>query len=132
MDDKDIKRAILVSVAKNTSEVEECERSLDELERLLNTAGGEAVARVIQVKSTFDPRTIIGSGKVLEIKALANARCAELVIFDFELSPMQIRNLEDDIGDAEVIDRSMLILDIFALHATTGEGKLQVELAQLK
>ena len=131
MEENMIKRAILVSVVKATAEVEEAERSLDELERLLDTAGGESIARVIQVKPTFDPRTVIGSGKVLEIKELAEAENAELVIFDFELSPMQIRNLEDDIG-VDVIDRSMLILDIFALHATSGEGKLQVELAQLK
>ena len=126
------KRAILVAVAKSSSEVDECERSLDELERLLNTAGGEVFARVLQIKSTFDPRTIIGSGKVLEIKELCQGAEVDLVVFDFELSPMQIRNLEDDIGDVDVIDRSMLILDIFALHATSGEGKLQVELAQLK
>ena len=131
MEENMIKRAILVSVVKATAEVEEAERSLDELERLLDTAGGEATARVIQVKPTFDPRTVIGSGKVLEIKELAEAENAELVIFDFELSPMQIRNLEDDIG-VDFIDRSILILDIFALHATSGEGKLQVELAQLK
>ena len=126
------KRAILVAVAKSGSETEECERSLDELERLLKTAGGEAFARIIQVKGTLDPRTVIGSGKVIEISELAHASDIDLVIFDFELSPMQIRNLEDDIGDVTVIDRSMLILDIFALHATSGEGKLQVELAQLK
>ena len=126
------KNAILVAIAKSGSEVEECERSLDELERLLNTAGGEVYARVIQIKQTLDPRTLIGSGKVEEISELAKSGEVELVVFDFELSPMQIRNLEDDIGCASVIDRSMLILDIFALHASSGEGKLQVELAQLK
>ncbi len=126
-----LKRAVMVSVAQSGAEVEECERSLDELERLLKTAGAEAMARVIQVKSTFDPRTVIGSGKVLEIKEICSNDNADLVVFDFELSPMQIRNLEDDI-ECDVIDRSMLILDIFALHATSGEGKLQVELAQLK
>ncbi|MBQ3016934.1 MAG: GTPase HflX [Clostridia bacterium] len=132
MEDNNIKKAVLVSVVKTTAELEECERSLDELERLLKTAGGQAYARVIQVKPTLEPRTVIGSGKVLEIKEICDANDIELVVFDFELSPMQIRNLEDDIGDVDVIDRSMLILDIFALHATTGEGKLQVELAQLK
>ncbi len=126
------KKAILVSVVKSSSELDEAERSLDELERLLNTAGGESCARVIQVKGTFDPRTIIGSGKVTEIKEIAESLGIEIVVFDFELSPMQIRNLEDDIGCVSVIDRNMLILDIFALHATSGEGKLQVELAQLK
>ena len=68
MEENAIKKAVLVAVAKSTSELEECERSLDELERLLKTAGGESYARVIQVKPTFDPRTVIGSGKVLEIK----------------------------------------------------------------
>ena len=127
------KRAVLVSVAQSTAELDECERGLDELERLLDTAGADAAFRVIQVKSTFDPRTVIGSGKVLEIKAITDAEKIRLVVFDLELSPMQIRNLEDDLGgDVEVIDRSMLILDIFALHASSGEGKLQVELAQLK
>ena len=70
MEENILKKAILVAVAKSTSELEECEKSLDELERLLDTAGGEAYARVIQVKPTFDPRTVIGSGKVIEIKAL--------------------------------------------------------------
>ena len=125
--------AIIVGIAERGSDVPECERSLDELERLLDTAGGEVFARVIQVKGSFDPRTCIGSGKVAEISQLCKDNCISLVIFDFELSPAQIRNLEGDIGeDVRVIDRSMLILDIFALHATSGEGKLQVELAQLR
>ena len=125
--------AIIVGIAERGSDVPECERSLDELERLLDTAGGSVFARVIQVKDSFDPRTCIGSGKVKEISALCVDNNIELVIFDFELSPAQIRNLEEDIGgDVRVIDRSMLILDIFALHATSGEGKLQVELAQLR
>lgn len=125
--------AILVGIAERGSDVPECERSLDELARLLDTAGGSVFARVIQVKDSYDPRTCIGSGKVAEIGELCKSNDIELVIFDFELSPAQIRNLEDDIGgNVRVIDRSMLILDIFALHATSGEGKLQVELAQLK
>ena len=126
-------RAILVGIAERGVDLPECERSLDELERLLDTAGGEAAYRVIQVKDSFDPRTCIGSGKVREISELCREECIGLVIFDFELTPAQIRNLEGDIGeDVTVIDRSMLILDIFALHATSGEGKLQVELAQLR
>ena len=124
--------AILVSIAKSGSELEECEKSLDELERLLNTAGAEAFAKVVQIKSAYDPKTCIGSGKVAEIKQLCENNQIEMVVFDFELSPSQIRNLEIELGDVRVIDRSMLILDIFALHATSGEGKLQVELAQLK
>lgn len=124
--------AVLVSIAERTSDLNECERSLDELERLLSTAGGSAFCRVIQVKDSFDPRTCIGSGKVKEIKEICSSEKISLVVFDFELSPMQIRNLENDIGDVTVIDRSMLILDIFALHATSADGKLQVELAQLR
>ena len=125
--------AILVGIAERGSDVQECERSLDELERLLDTAGGTVYSRVIQVKDSFDARTCIGSGKVAEISEICKSGDVELVIFDFELSPAQIRNLEGDIGaDIRVIDRSMLILDIFALHAQSGEGKLQVELAQLK
>ena len=124
-------RAVLVGIEMDRITREEAEKGLDELERLLDTAGGETVAKVIQSKSTPDPRTLIGSGKVKEIKELCESNEIELAVFDVELSPSQIKNLEDGI-DVRVIDRSMLILDIFALHATTGEGKLQVELAQLK
>lgn len=132
MEDNRIKSALLVTIAERSAEIPECERSLDELERLLNTAGGEAFAKIIQVKESFDPRTCIGRGKVAEISGICSANNVELVVFDFELTPAQIRNLENDIGNVSVIDRSMLILDIFALHAVSGEGKLQVELAQLK
>ena len=126
-------KAILVGVVTDKSMAEETEKSLDELSLLLDTAGGETFAMVIQNKSTLDPRTLIGSGKVAEIRELCENNEIGLVIFDMELSPAQIRNLEEDIGNGvNVIDRSMLILDIFALHATSGEGKLQVELAQLK
>lgn len=129
----DIKtEAILVGIVTDGS-VEEEEIAIAELGRLLDTAGGSAFATVIQNKSTPDPRTLIGSGKVAEIAELCKNNDIKLVIFNTELSPAQIRNLEDDLGDdVRVIDRSMLILDIFALHATSGEGKLQVELAQLK
>lgn len=126
-------RVITVGIAERSSEVEECNISLDELARLVDTAGGEVVARVLQVKESFDPRTCIGSGKVMEIAELCKSLEVDTVVFDFELTPAQIRNLENDINlDVRVIDRSMLILDIFALHAVSGEGKLQVELAQLK
>ncbi len=125
--------AIIVGIAERGADVPECERSLDELERLLDTAGGQVFARVLQVKDSFDPRTCIGSGKVDEISKICSDSDVRLVIFDFELTAAQIRNLESDIGfDVTVIDRSMLILDIFALHAVSGEGKLQVELAQLR
>lgn len=125
--------AILVGIAQRTSDLKECEISLEELSRLADTAGAETYAKVVQIKESYDPRTLIGSGKVEEIANLAKVSGANLVIFDEELSPAQIRNLEADFqNDVTVLDRSMLILDIFALHATSGEGKLQVELAQLK
>ena len=127
-----ITRGVLVGICSSTKEYDEEMRSLDELERLFDTAGGVCVGKVVQVKPTVDARTIIGSGKTQEIKELCHNEQATVVVFDFELSPSQIRNLEEEIEDCDVIDRSMLILDIFALHASTGEGKLQVELAQLK
>lgn len=129
----DIAQAILVGLCLPDGDAEETEKSLAELERLLETAGGSCFAKVIQNKDRPDPRTCVGSGKVAEISALCRMNGIGLVVFDTELSPAQIKNLEDGIGeDVRVIDRSMLILDIFALHAVTGEGKLQVELAQLK
>ena len=132
MEETKITTAVLVGMAENAASVPMHQSSLDELERLLETAGGVAFAKVLQVKSTFDARTCIGSGKVREIAELCHANGVSLVVFDFELTAGQIRNLEEDMVDIRVIDRSMLILDIFALHATSGEGKLQVELAQLK
>ena len=126
-------RAILVGLNTPDTSLEETEKSLGELERLLETAGGVCFAKVVQNKEHPDVRTCIGIGKVAEVKQLCGAYGVELVVFDPELSPSQIRNLEELIGEnVRVIDRSMLILDIFALHAVTGEGKLQVELAQLK
>lgn len=128
-----ISKAILVGIVTRENSADEVEKELDELARLLDTAGGEEFARLVQNKETPDPRTVIGSGKIAELSELCKNNGIKLVIFDAELSPSQIRNIEDDIGDGvRCIDRSMLILDIFALHATTGEGKLQVELAQLK
>lgn len=126
-------RTVLVGLVKKGESLEELDASLDELEGLLKTAGGECVARLTQSKEAPDPRTMIGSGKAAELAYLCECNDVTLVVFDCELSPSQIRNLEAIMGDkVRVIDRSMLILDIFALHAVTGEGKLQVELAQLK
>ena len=128
-----ISKAVLVGIVTRDTNGEEVEKELDELARLLDTAGGEEVARLVQNKETPDPRTVIGSGKIWELSELCRNNGVKLVVFDAELSPSQIRNIEDDLGDdISVIDRSMLILDIFALHATPGEGKLQVELAQLR
>ena len=126
-------RAVLVGIVWGSETQESVDKSLDELERLLQTAGGECVARLTQNKENPDVRTALGSGKVAELAYLCACNDITLAVFDCELSPSQIRNIEDVLGDnVRVIDRSMLILDIFALHAVTGEGKLQVELAQLK
>ena len=131
-EEEKITKAVLVSVRTSHDDEHECEASLEELGRLLETAGGELCAEVVQVRESLDARTYIGSGKLYEIRDICESTGAELVIFDGELSPAQIKNAEDAIGDVTVIDRPMLILDIFALHARTGEGKLQVELVQLK
>ena len=126
------RRAALVGIAGREESVSEVERSLAELERLADTAGADSIVKLIQNKETPDPRTMIGSGKVAELASLCENNEIDIIVFDCDLSPSQIRNLEDATGGVQVIDRSMLILDIFALHAVTGEGKLQVELAQLK
>ncbi len=126
-------KAVLVGLCTDDRELGALATSMDELERLLDTAGGECFARLIQNKDRPDPRTLIGSGKVAELSELCRQNGVGLVVFDEELSPSQIRNLEEALdGEVRVIDRSMLILDIFALHAVSREGKLQVELAQLK
>lgn len=125
-------RTVLVSLCTDNAKLPEIEKSLAELERLVDTAGGVTVAKLIQNKDAPDVRTVIGSGKVAELKELCRNNDITLAVFDIDLSPSQIRNLEDELEEVSVIDRSMLILDIFALHAVTGEGKLQVELAQLK
>ena len=125
-------RAALVSVVTKGRSEEQAKASLEELRRLLETAGGEAVFTLLQNKEAPDVRTYLGSGKAAELCYYCTVNEVELAVFDCELSPSQIRNLEQVLGDVRVIDRSMLILDIFALHAVSGEGKLQVELAQLK
>ena len=130
-DDEEPERVALVALITDKDEGAAM-ASLDELWRLVETAGGEVAARVTQSKDKPDPATYIGSGKVKELSELCRNAQITLAVFDCELSPSQIKNLEDAMGDVRVIDRSMLILDIFALHATTGEGKLQVELAQLR
>jgi GTP-binding protein HflX len=109
----------------------QAEESLDELERLADTAGAVVVGREIQVRQRPEGATYIGSGKVEEIEQLRRQLEFDLVIFDAELSPVQQRNLEKAIG-CPVIDRTTVILDIFALRARTREAKLQVELAQLQ
>lgn len=121
-------RAILVGA--DTGEYD-CEASMDELRELAKTAGAEEIARVIQKRDAYVSATVIGEGKLAEVKELCGTLDAELIIFDCELTASQIRNVEDE-TDVRVIDRTMLILDIFAGRAVSREGKLQVELAQLR
>ncbi|MEA2572912.1 MAG: GTPase [Chloroflexia bacterium] len=125
-----VEEAILVGVetGKQTLSVQD---SLDELEQLAATAGVEVVGRITQKISDPNPATLVGKGKVEEIKALAEQLGADVVLFDEELTPTQQRNLEEALG-AKLLDRTGLILDIFARHAQTREGRLQVELAQLE
>ena len=126
-----INRAVLVGLNAACLYADEnaSEESLEELEALLETAGGECMGMVLQNKATPDPRTFIGEGKVQEVKDLVQAQGADMVIFDNSLSPSQQRALAQDLG-VSVMDRSALILDIFAQRAQTKEGRLQVELAQ--
>lgn len=131
IDKETITNVALVGVFLPDDDERNFEASLCELERLTETAGGKVVVKLTQNRENPEPRTYIGQGKVEELKELCTNNDVDTVIFDCELSPSQIKNLEDD-TDLRVIDRSMLILDIFALHAVSGEGKLQVELAQLK
>ena len=126
-----IERAALAGLA--AASMDERERSTDislaELAALVETAGGQPVVTLLQNKPTPDPRTFLGEGKVAELKELITANDCDLAVFDNELSPSQMRVLEEELG-VRVLDRSGLILDIFAQRAQTREGQLQVELAQ--
>ena len=135
MENTEIKkeRAVLAGLAAGCMDEHErsTEVSMDELSALVETAGGETVAMIMQNRATPDPRSFIGDGKVREMKALIEANDCDLAVFDNELSPSQMRVLTEDLG-VKVLDRSGLILDIFAQRARTREGQLQVELAQYK
>ena len=128
-----IERAALAGLA--AASMDERERSTDislaELAALVETAGGQPVVTLLQNKPTPDPRTFLGEGKVAELRELITANDCDLAVFDNELSPSQMRVLEEELG-VRVLDRSGLILDIFAQRAQTREGQLQVELAQYR
>ncbi|MFH1311762.1 MAG: GTPase HflX [Candidatus Eisenbacteria bacterium] len=124
-------KVMLVGVFKGQSNREDAEESMDELAALVETAGGEVAARVLQERGSIHPATFTGRGKVEEIGALCEERDIDLVVFDDDLSPAQARNIEELTG-RRVIDRSQLILDIFALGAQTSVAKAQVELAQIE
>ncbi|MHB9030282.1 MAG: GTPase HflX, partial [Candidatus Latescibacterota bacterium] len=131
--EKTIDRAILVGAGTRYGHSDDpsLPDPLEELRLLADTAGAEVAGTIVQARSQIDPATYIGKGKVQELKALIEAHEATLVIFDNDLSPAQGANLEEEL-QVKVLDRSGLILDIFALRAKTKEAKTQVELAQLK
>lgn len=122
-------RVILLAVSR--SDEDDTAASLDELEELVKTAGATAVDKMMQNRERIHPGTYVGKGKIEEVKERIWELNATGVVCDDELSPAQLRNLEDAL-DTKVMDRTMVILDIFAARATTSEGKIQVELAQLK
>jgi GTP-binding protein HflX len=124
-------RAVLVAVhiGQETGAVAESERSLDELDELVRAAGAEVVGRMIQKRVSADPASLIGRGKLSELRDACAALAANLIVFDDELTGSQLRNI-GEATDCKVIDRTLLILDIFARRARSREGKLQVELAQ--
>ncbi|HHU72510.1 MAG TPA: GTPase HflX, partial [Clostridiales bacterium] len=120
---------VLVAVA--VSDKEDTEGSLNELKELASTAGAETVGMVVQSRESIHPGTYIGKGKIDEVRELVEETNATGVVCDDELSPAQLKNLEDAL-QTKVLDRTILILDIFAGRASTKEGKIQVELAQLR
>jgi GTP-binding protein HflX len=122
-------RFVLVGVA--SSDQDDTVQSLEELEELAATAGALTVGKIIQNRESVHPGTYIGKGKIEEVRALAMETEATGVVCDDELTPAQLKNLEDAL-QMKVLDRTVIILDIFASHASTKEGKIQVELAQLR
>jgi GTP-binding protein HflX len=129
-ENREVKEKFIL-IAVDLDDGQNVEVSLDELEELVNTAGADVCGRMIQKKDGIDKATYLGSGKVYELSELIAETGADGIVCDDELSPMQMKNLEDETG-VTVLDRTMVILDIFAGRATTSEGKIQVELAQLK
>ena len=127
--DEEIERVLLIGVALDDND--EAESSLDELAELAKTAGAVTVGRLIQPREYFHPATYIGKGKLEEVRLMADELDATGIICDDELTPAQLRNLED-VLNLKIMDRTMVILDIFASRANTSEGKIQVEMAQLK
>lgn len=125
------KRERVILVGVSLADSDDAEQSLDELEELARTAGALCVGRVLQKREQMHPATYLGRGKTGELKDLIWETQADGIICDDELSPAQIGNLKDEL-DVKIMDRTLLILDIFAARASTSEGKIQVELAQLK
>ena len=122
-------KVILVGISQQ--EGDDAQDSLEELAELVQTAGAQVVGAILQAREAIHPGTYVGSGKLLEIRQLLLETNGTGIVCDDELSPAQIRNMED-ILECKIMDRTLLILDIFAARASTSEGKIQVELAQLR
>ncbi|NJM71132.1 MAG: GTPase HflX [Scytonema sp. RU_4_4] len=129
--DTDNDRVLIVGVVTDDTTAQQFQDTLEELGRLVDTAGGEVLQMMRQKRSRIHPQTVVGEGKVQEIAIAAQTLGANLIVFDRDLSPTQVRNLESQIG-VRVVDRTEVILDIFAQRAQSRAGKLQVELAQLE
>lgn len=125
------KKEKIILVGVSTSSEEETQHSLDELKELAETAGAEVAGQIMQNRASIHEGTYVGKGKLEEIKDLLWEKEATGILCDDELSPVQLRNLQEEL-DTKVMDRTLVILDIFASRARTSEGKIQVELAQLK
>ena len=128
---QDIPQERVILIGVSLQDGDDTQESLEELEELAQTAGAQTVGKVIQNREQIHPGTYIGKGKIDEVRQMAYELEADAVICDDELSPAQLRNLSQEL-DIKVMDRTLLILDIFAARASTSEGKIQVELAQLK
>ena len=130
---EELEKVLLVAVAEDSADGSalSVQDSLDELEELIKTAGAVSVGRLVQNRESAHPGTYLGKGKLEELAELLAETGASGIVTDDELTPVQMKNLEDALS-CNVMDRTMVILDIFAQHAMTGEGKLQVELAQLR
>ncbi|TVP70464.1 MAG: GTPase HflX [Leptolyngbya sp. LCM1.Bin17] len=129
--DTDHDRVVVVGLQTQNQSSEQFLHRLEELERLVESAGGDVLEAMVQKRPRPHPQTVLGSGKVQEVALAAQTLGANLIVFDRDLSPVQVRNLENQVG-MRVVDRTELILDIFAQRAQTAAGKLQVELAQLE
>lgn len=130
--EKEQERVVLIAVdLSQNNDSTDVDISLDELEELAETAGAVTVGRLVQKRDAIHPATYIGKGKMEELRNMVEEKQADAVVCDDELSPAQITNLQEEL-QRKVIDRTVMILDIFAAHARTSEGKLQVELAQLR
>jgi len=126
---REIEKVILAGLYTDKDAIED---DLEEMEQLVDSAGGKVVGRLVQKSFYISPSHLIGKGKLDELLVLCEQTEADTIIFDNDLKPIQIKNLSDDLGERKILDRSSLILDIFAKRAQTAEAKIQVELAQLK